>query len=293
MNTVPKKVLEAEERAMKLHEEAYKPNEETAAAALEVPPEIEDDDAPINPPDAGDDGHADEPDVSAEYKRLQEAHKALQGKYNAEVPRMASQIRELEEKLKEATRKGERAEKEADEAKKQLADRIDSIRSDFGDDLADVIGDIADRRTDMQAQEESALQNDVNRFWRQVRRAVPDFDAVNGSQDFVQWLQKPDEVTGVARQATLNDAGQDLDAITVVEIVNAFKRERSANQPPSLNTQVAPKRKPRQEQPPEKPTYTVDDFVQLQRDIQAGHYRGREAEAAALEREIHSALMGA
>lgn len=288
MTTVPERLKEAEERAMKLHEEAYKQVEETAEAAQdEQVGEREENDDALSTEVAE---HADQPDTSADYARLLESHKVLQGKYNAEVPRMAEQIRELKEQLKDAVRVGEKAKQEASEAKERLEAKLDAIRNDFGDDLADVVGEIATRQVETKP-DNSQLEND--RFWRQLNRAVPGFDALNRSQDFIQWLQKPDELTGVARQVTLNEAGQDYDLVTVVEMVNAFKQERGATKPPSLDDQVAPKRKPRQELPAQKPIYTIDDFVKLQRDIQLGHYIGREAEARALERDIHQALMSA
>lgn len=293
--TVPKKVLEAEERANQLHKELYEAGEpkdeerQDGEESPEEPVEQAAEEEGAAAPDTVGDAHAQD---DAEHERLKQAHAALQGKYNAEVPRMAAQIRDLEAKLKDALRDRDEAKREAKTAKDELKERIDSLRGEYGDSIADVISEIADRNVETQPQSSGVItQDQVDRFWRSIRRAIPDFDSINSSTAFVTWLQKPDTATGLPMQQTLNDAGSDLDAYTVVQIVKRFQQENTKREQPNPNDQIAPKRKPRAE-PVSKPAYTIDDFVKLQRDIQAGHYIGREVEARELEKQIHAALTG-
>lgn len=226
--------------------------------------------------------------LEGQYQKLQQAHKALQGKYNAEVPRLNDQLRELKQKLEQAQKQVEQANSQADDAKKRLGEQLAGVRKEYGDDLADVIAGVAEKQ---RTQDTGSADQEQERFWRNLLRRVPDFNAVNSSPDFVQWLQSPSLTTGLSYQQELNEAGADLDVGAVVEIVMAFKKtqQKQAVQIEQVAAQVTPKRgqNSRVEQ---ETTYTVEDWTKLQNDILKGRYRGREAEAKALEVKIHKAL---
>ena len=135
------------------------------------------------------------------------------------------------------------------------------------------------------------------RFWNTLHRRVPDFDQVNTSPAFVAWLREtPDPNTGLPMQDTLNAAGSDLDVLSVIDVVTQFKREQQPPRPsPSATApeqQVAPPKKGRRSEPAQRPKYTAQDFTALQEQIRLGMWKGKEAEARALEREIHAALTG-
>lgn len=63
-----------------------------------------------------------------------------------------------------------------------------------------------------------------DRFYEALARQVPDWEQVNGDQRFLEWLGVTDEMTGVARQAYLDDAANRMDLPRVAAIFNAFKQ---------------------------------------------------------------------
>lgn len=62
-----------------------------------------------------------------------------------------------------------------------------------------------------------------DRFYESLAKQVPDWEQVNGDQRFLVWLGEVDSMTGVARQAYLDDAANRMDLPRVVAIFNAFK----------------------------------------------------------------------
>ena len=88
-----------------------------------------------------------------------------------------------------------------------------------------------------------------DRFYDALAKQVPDWEQVNGDQRFLEWLGVTDELTGVARQAYLDDAANRMDLPRVVAIFNAFKQTvapatpaptQTPNRKQELERQVAP-----------------------------------------------------
>jgi hypothetical protein len=63
-----------------------------------------------------------------------------------------------------------------------------------------------------------------DRFYDALERAVPDWETVNTSAEFLRWLDETDPVYGVTRQAALDNASRSFDTPRVVAIFSAFKR---------------------------------------------------------------------
>lgn len=78
-----------------------------------------------------------------------------------------------------------------------------------------------------------------DRFYDALAKQVPDWEQVNGDQRFLEWLGVTDQMTGVARQAYLDDAANRMDLPRVVAIFNAFKQTVA----PAPQKTVAPERK--------------------------------------------------
>ena len=312
---LPKALLEQEERANELHRQMYQ-EQEPAPADTPTPEPSEPISTELEPEPAPDSEAEPDPEptetVPAEqHRKLEAAHQTLQGKYRAEVPRMQEQIRTLQQELIDAQRQRLQAEQSAQAAEGQVNDLQTRLREEFGDEAADTLSEYArtlmrteldERQQQTTAKPESqkpepATQDqpspEVTRFWNTLRRRVPDFDQVNVSPAFITWLQNPDPTTGLSYQETLNEAGADLDVLTVIDVVSAFKQQQTAAQPHLDPKSPAQQVSPQRRQPratPQKPQYTVKDYTDLQNQIRRGEWVGREAEAQALEQEIHAAL---
>jgi hypothetical protein len=140
---------------------------------------------------------------------------------------------------------------------------------------------------------------------------VPNWKQVNHSPAFHSWLGMLDPYSGRPRQEMLSEAFSRHDTNRVVNFFQGFLSEvtgtpqnpqaRTPSAPPltngngsgkpSLDQFTAPGRARSVPQvlPPEKPIYTQASIAQFSEDKRTGKYRGREADAEAIERDIYQA----
>ena len=152
-------------------------------------------------------------------------------------------------------------------------------------------------------------------LYSSLSSAVPDWRAINKSDDFKLWLQQPDTYSGRRRHDMLKEAFSRQDGNRVVAFFRGFLTEATGLPPipqgqgpsapplappngagngsgkPSLADFAAPgrARSAPQQLPPDKPTYTQAQIAKFSADKLMGRYRGREADAEAIERDIYQA----
>ena len=63
-----------------------------------------------------------------------------------------------------------------------------------------------------------------DRFYTQLAQHVPDYEAVNADQGFLNWLTDVDPVYGVPRQAALDAAANAMDVNRVANVFNTYKQ---------------------------------------------------------------------
>lgn len=142
-------------------------------------------------------------------------------------------------------------------------------------------------------------------FFGELSQRIPDWQVLNDDPKFHQWLMSPDFMTGITRQTYLADAQQALDADRVVAIFTAYKREAGVVETPvqssssqktstvtKLEKQVAPGRASAATPAPQPRTgkqWTRSEIAKFYDDKRRGVYKGREADALALERDIFQA----
>jgi hypothetical protein len=94
-----------------------------------------------------------------------------------------------------------------------------------------------------------------DRFYNALERAVPDYETINASQEFLDWLAHVDPVYRTSRQTALSVAEKHLDADAVISVFREFKAASGATAPaaatpaavkPSneLNRQISPSAAP-------------------------------------------------
>jgi hypothetical protein len=135
------------------------------------------------------------------------------------------------------------------------------------------------------------------------------WQALNNDDDFVEWVQYLDPLSGRKRQSLLKDAYDLNDAGRMVAIFEAYLRERgltpaahqtngngAASAPPASNglerfAAPGPTRSaPASSRAPAGPQhFTTGDITRFYTDRTAGRWKGREAEANAYEAEIFKA----
>jgi hypothetical protein len=127
----------------------------------------------------------------------------------------------------------------------------DKEKSDYGDDLIDVMGRRAMEVQDATlAPELFALRNEMNqikqqlggvrqtveydaqtRMYQQLDREIPNWKEINSHPEFVRWLQMPDPLSGQIRHNMLGDAYNSQQANRVLEFFRRFLSDQASYGP--------------------------------------------------------------
>lgn len=113
------------------------------------------------------------------------------------------------EAIANATLKGARAtvQQEIEAQVKPLRDRAD-----------------ADAKAAKQAKEDA--------FWDKLAELVPDYEAVDATDEWREWLSQKDENTGLVRQRILNQHHAALDAVQCAKVFQAYAKSKARPAPP-------------------------------------------------------------
>lgn len=317
MSNVPMAVRKQAEKAKQLHDEVYGAGQDTGKEPAQQQPNDaaqqanQQPAAPEQPAPSGD---------SFEAK-----FKTLQGKYNAEVPRLQEKIRQLEERLKAAggdtevaalqtqnqqlQQQVQQTQQQLDQARQEL-DRVrGSLTDEFGQSVTDDIGALARGEAQEAARNATAeaSQEEKAKCTAQIVAAIPDFEQINNSPEFNDWLDSTkDEDTDLSMRTVIQRAYDRADDIQFIRYVRRFLREQAAaadpmhNQPPQtvdgMDDLVAPPRGNQHREVSEQPTFTPADYTHhtnekiQSRGFTRGPWAGREADWKAHEQVILAAL---
>lgn len=159
------------------------------------------------------------------------------------------------------------------------------------------------RKTVMPAVENMAYshaEQERNNFWNTINTQVPDWESINATQGFIDWLQSEDKLTGMNRQHFLSQAQANYDAQRVVNFFNEWKRTAAGGQTPAptnnqahLQQYVAPGTS-RKVTPvePKKKEWTGDEIGKFYQDALMGKYRDKPEEKKRIEAEIFAYQTG-
>ena len=200
-------------------------------------------------------------------------------------------------------------------------------RDDYGEEFFDVVGrrareeyfpefEMLSERLKRLESGQTAITQVVERtqqrgLYDQLSDEVPDWREINHHPTFLNWLTIPDAYSGIPRAELLKNAFSRQDTPRVVNFFKGFLTEAvgppttssspgnaapplfngQASGRPSLEDFAAPgrARSGQPQMPPDKPTYTQAWIAQFSADKRTGKYRGREADAEAIERDIYQA----
>lgn len=251
----------------------------------------------------------------------EQRYRSLQGVFNKQVPTLQQQTKELSAQLQQAQAALEKlqAQAQAQAPAQEQKPSLDPKDVDaFGTDLVEmvqrvtqsVLGSMA-TRFDQTVQAFDARLVKVERslesttatvartaeetFFDRLTAAVPDWESVNSSQSFLDWLGEVDPVYGQPRQAALDAAQGSLNPDRAIAVFNAFKATLPKPVVPPkadpLSKQVAP-RSSAAAAPvaTEKPILTQQQISAFYADVARGRYRGREAEQQQTEQTINLAI---
>ncbi|NCC84832.1 MAG: hypothetical protein EOM03_12010 [Clostridia bacterium] len=174
----------------------------------------------------------------------------LQGKYNAEVPRLNDLARQQAAEIQRLTSLVEAKQEQPpatapakttlnrealeayDDEFGKLVDLIEAQKAEI-DVLKSTLGQVQGNVQQV-GQHQQATATDM--FWRELRAAVPDFDAINADPAFVAWLNEPDGLSETPRKVIGDTAMKALNHEKVARIIKEFKSQRGKQQPkPQVN----------------------------------------------------------
>jgi len=259
-----------------------------------------------------------EPKPAVSEETWEQKYHTLKGKFDAEVPRLYAQVRELNTQVTQLT--SDLAVAKAQPAQPVPASTPSLIteqdKEAFGSDLIDLIerateaklagsrsleakltAEIAELKGKLGNVTERQVVSDKDRYESALTAAVPDWQALNVDQGFLNWLAEVDPVYGMPRQYALTNAYEALDAHRTATIFNQYKKSvappAQSNNRADLQRQVAPTRS-RTSPAPTNPN--VDKRIYNQQDIDAFYTEWRrglidEAEAVQIEKDIHAATV--
>ena len=243
----------------------------------------------------------------------EQRYKTLQGLHNRNVEDLKARVKAREADIAELRK--QIAEMQAAKPAPSVDPRYAET---FGEDLVAMVQDvvnarlghsgaqaesrIADLETRLQGATSIASQTAENLFLQHLGAQVPDFEAVNVEQGFLDWLAQADDVYGEPRQAALDRAVNALDAARTARIFQAYKASIAPTPGPAAPAKPTPRSQlekhvaPRTasgsapQSPAAKRTYSASEVTKFYDDVSKGRYDGRPDELKREEAAINAAL---
>lgn len=257
-----------------------------------------------------------------EYDRLEQRYRTLQGMHKADTTELRAQLNAAMASLENL--KAEVAAKQHTPLEGPTKYVTDDDIEDYGDTLEMVRRAAREEAEAVAYKREQALVNRIaqleeeaghvrknvmpavenmaysqaeqerNNFWNAINTQVPDWEKINKTQGFIDWLQSEDPLTGMPRQHFLSQAQANYDALRVVKFFNEWKRMAAGGQTPAptnnqanLQQYVAPgssRTAPPME--PKKKEWTGEEIGKFYQDALMGKYRDKPEEKKRIEAEI-------
>jgi hypothetical protein len=250
---------------------------------------------------------------------------SMKGRFDAVTRQQGADRQQMQELADELTRTQSLLQAPASRSQAPATPRdhkkliTEQDRETYGDDLIDVARRVAMETVgpeieSLRAENQNLKKDATTRGQRELRdalrTAVPDWQAINTSPQFLQWLALPNIYTGQVRRDMLRAAYGAADAPRVIALFRDFVTEVKATgqtvQTPQgeqqedkpaprtaavdLGTLAAPgKAKPASgdtAMPADKPFITRAQITKFYDDKRRGFYAGREALAAQFEADL-------
>jgi len=226
-----------------------------------------------------------DPTPGSDEEAWQHRYKTLKGKYDKELAQYNRRIRELEDQLQQQPQQPQQQESD-----------LSQLREEYGDEDPMVKALEAERERNrrleqtVQSLQGSAQESAEERFWADLNAQVPDWNAINDRQDFLEWLNRPDPMSGEIRDTLIQRHQANGDGNRAAAIFEAFLNEHpqarqemrgeSGKQPqqPGVQAQVEPTRTKTEPEPEQPAMYPLSEYQQFMQDITKGKYTADKAD---------------
>lgn len=232
---VPLQALKQAEEAERLHQEFMASLEGIKPAEKPVVPEVKTDPVivpvvkePVVPavvpgPETAEAILIDE--LTKARAKAEQQYKVLQGKYNAEVPEYALKVTELTNMIRRL--EDLLAAKKVETKTVTFSPEEEQSIGYFKDTLPDVftaVNLIVDQRSKESAAEIKRLESEIEankkisvgtdreKFYEGLSGKVENWETINLSPEWIDWLKQPEPYSGFTRQELINDAYGKMDS---------------------------------------------------------------------------------
>lgn len=101
----------------------------------------------------------------------------------------------------------------------------EAVRAESAGEIAELKATVASLREQTSSVKQNQDEVIEAQFWKSFAALVPDYEAINAQQPFLDWLAAVDDVSGVVRQALLNDALSKADAKRAAALFHRWVKE--------------------------------------------------------------------
>lgn len=245
------------------------------------------------------------PDADPNSNTWEQKYKVIANKYSAEIPRYAQEVRGLKERIADLESKLTEAKSQPTQSAPVQKVKPEEIE-EYGDKFYDFVkraasevvpagaGNSEVEKLKESVEEVSKTQQRIarTRFFEELGKLAPQWEALNTDQDFLTWLNGIDSLSGRARQDIFDDAYGQLDAWRVANFFNGFTSEQTPKAPEpnprdALESQLVPTSNRAVTPPPSKKFWTTAEVARFYDGMRRGDYS--EEEAARIEKDIFAA----
>jgi len=303
--SLPRAVLEAEQRADEILKQLNQaknpqPQEGEAVASSQKPEDGQAQSVAVQAEPATNNDAQQAP--PAEENQWEQRYKSLRGKYDAEVPRLAASNKELTTRLQsiekelEDLRKAKATPRESlvkpEEVQEFGEPLVDLIRRAARDEVSDKEQEIASLRSRLERFEVSNTKNAEVDFYTRLAASVPGWEETNKEEGFLKWLAEYDELTGLQRQDSLDDAVRNNDAVRAARFFNKWRdinKQQTETSSRTLESQVVPTTSTVSTPPPGKKIWSrgeIGAFYQRAKNNEIS-----DSDMVSIEADIHAAQL--
>jgi hypothetical protein len=223
---IPEQILKQAEEAERLHQEFMaslepeKPKETPAEPVVKTEPVEKE---PVVPKVEPAQDKIDE--LTKAKERAEHQYSVLQGKYNAEVPEFALKLTEAKNKIlqleaelnaSKISVKKEVASIEEDPSVQYLKTDLPEVWKAFNLVIDQKAGESAAEikrlKEDLEASKKVSVVSDREKFYENLSGKVENWETINASSEWVEWLRQPEPYSGLTRQELINDAYGKMDS---------------------------------------------------------------------------------
>ena len=236
------------------------------------------------------------PEKKPEEKKPEETwehkYKVLDGMFKAELAKRDSKIEELSSTVQHLTKL---LEEKPEEEEEPAATALDPEEFEgYGDEMLDMVktvNELVEQNQKLKAENaklighveqvgKTVVQTNEEKFVDGLTAAVKDWRIVNKDSGWLAWLDNPDPLTGIRRQAILDDAYSKFDVKRVAKLFETFKKETGwvEKEVPGIENEVVPDTAaaPSSATPPDEGKVTPAEFAQASKDFTMGRITQEE-----------------